>query len=337
MLGTGISLAGQAQAAPVAKAPVPAQLTSVSCVRPTWCMAVGTTFKGVYPANNLAEIWNGASWRLVATPAGAGLATVSCSATWYCLAFGSVDFLKGIKKAPAFRWNGSKWLKIPAPTKPVSVSCASRTLCVTEHSHQQSVETWNGKLWTNTQLCGGGSEHCTADTVCASASLCMTVGWGKTELYNEDALAHIWDGKQWSNSYVPEDGDAGIDSTLFGVSCTAQMCLAVGSPASYEWDDVTKTWHDVTPGSGVKLSGLDVSCGSTTSCMMGGGAWWNGSTWTNTQFAPAPGTNPWYSWVSCKATMCLAVGATTIAHKERPIAQMWNGTAWNATTAPKAP
>jgi hypothetical protein len=300
-------------------------------------MAVGSTIRAHSPAGNLAEIWNGGSWHKVATPAGAGLQSVSCSATWNCLALGRPNPVK----VAVWRWNGSKWRKLPAPQKPqyFDVSCGSRTMCVTEHSHQQSVLTWNGKQWSNTQLCGGGSEHCTVDTSCASASLCMTVGYGKNEYYYKDALVHIWDGKQWSNSFVPEDAQLGPDSTLFWVSCTGQMCLAIGSPVSYEWDTTTKTWHDVTPDNGVALSGADVSCGSSTSCMMvgglqGGNPWWNGSTWTSTQSAPAPGKNPDYLWVSCKATMCLAVGVTTVSGKERPIAQSWNGTAWRATTAP---
>src|SRR6185437_10632303 len=91
LLGAGLGVAGQAQAAqraPAAGGAKQATLLSVSCVRPTWCMAVGNAFGAHNVQQDLAEIWNGTSWRLVATPAGAGLGQVACSATWNCLAFG---------------------------------------------------------------------------------------------------------------------------------------------------------------------------------------------------------------------------------------------------------
>jgi len=98
VLVAGAGAAGPAQAAvaeAAAKPTAPAQFMAVSCVRPTWCMAVGNAFGRYQPAKDLAEIWNGKSWRLVATPAGAGLASVSCASTRYCLAFGTPPVIPG--------------------------------------------------------------------------------------------------------------------------------------------------------------------------------------------------------------------------------------------------
>ncbi|HEY3906982.1 MAG TPA: hypothetical protein VGM14_23960, partial [Streptosporangiaceae bacterium] len=204
VLGTGVGLAGQAQAAPSAGAAKPAILAGVSCVRPSWCMAVGTVFVAHGATQSLSEIWNGTAWHLVASPSGSGLGGVSCSATWYCLALGTQG-----RQTPAFRWNGSKWLKVAEPRGAAgSPSCASRSNCVVGNSYAESVLTWNGSRWTNTQLCGGGpSSRCITSTSCAGASLCMAVGWGLNEIYNSNASAHLWDGKQWSNSLLPNAED----------------------------------------------------------------------------------------------------------------------------------
>lgn len=286
VLGAGVGLAGQAQAAPSAGAAKPAILAGVSCVRPSWCMAVGTTFGAHGVTQNLSEIWNGTAWHLVASPSGSGLGGVSCSATWYCLALGTQG-----GQTPAFRWNGSKWLKIAEPRGAAGPpSCARRSMCVVANSYAESVLTWNGSRWTNTQLCGGGpSSRCITSTSCVSASLCMAVGWGLNEIYNSNDSAHLWDGKQWSNSLLPNAEDEGDDSALYDVSCAGQNCLALGS-SDFEWDNVAKTWQDVTPTNGVNTTARAVSCSSGTDCMAVGAAdnaWWHAGTWTSTNFAPA--------------------------------------------------
>ena len=42
-------------------------LESVSCVSPTWCMAVGTAWTGL-TVRTVTESWNGRAWRLVLSP-----------------------------------------------------------------------------------------------------------------------------------------------------------------------------------------------------------------------------------------------------------------------------
>jgi hypothetical protein len=344
VLGAGVGLAGQAQAAPLvpaapqasaAGAVRPAMLSGVSCVRPSWCLAVGTAFGAHGASQDLAEIWNGTSWRLLASPPGTGLASVACSATWYCLTFG-----RPARETPAFQWNGHKWLKIAEPRGASSVpSCASRTMCVIGNSYSQSVLSWNGKKWTNSQMCGGGaSAVCVTSTACASASLCMAVGAVRNEIYVENASASLWDGKQWANSFLPNAEDGGTYSTLNDVSCAGQSCLALGT-TDYEWDNTTQTWQDVTPTNGVSTLGRALSCSSGTECMVIGydpvNAWWHDGTWTATQFAPS-GKHSLFSAVSCKSGSCVAVGSDYVAGKQGPIAESWNGTAWKLI-APKAP
>ncbi|HET7015597.1 MAG TPA: hypothetical protein VFI65_16890 [Streptosporangiaceae bacterium] len=333
VLGAGIGLAGQAQAAGTAK---PVSLSGVSCVRPTWCMAVGTAFGAHNAAQNLAEIWNGKAWRLVATPAGGGLGGVACSATWYCLAFNDQE-----AKTSALRWNGHKWLKLTAPRgATAAISCVTRTFCIEPNSYAQSVLTWNGKNWTNTQLCGGShSTRCVSSISCASTSLCMAVGSAQNEIYNLNADAEVWDGKQWTTIFPPDALDEGDVSSFGVVSCAGQICLALGSN-NYVWNTATKTWQDANPPSGVAGGGLALSCSSATDCMAMSGfdtqnGRWHDGTWTNTDLAPS-GANSRFAALSCKSGSCLTVGFKFVSGKPRPIAESWNGTAWKLLT-PRAP
>jgi hypothetical protein len=342
LLGAGVGPAAQAQAAP-AGAAKPARLTGVSCVRPSWCLAVGTAFGAHETSQDLAELWNGTSWRLLASPPGNGLDSVACSATWYCLAFGNPVGRKRL--TPAFRWNGSKWLKIAEPRAASGVpSCASRTRCVIGNSFEQSVLSWNGKTWTNSQLCGGGpSEACVQSTACASSSLCLAVGVRQNEIYVQNASAYVWNGKAWEFSFTPNAEDGGSYSDLDPVSCAGQICLALGT-TDYEWDNTTQTWLDVTPPSGADTGLRALSCDSSTDCMSVGfsvgndpdAALWHDGTWTSPQLAPA-GERSGLTAVSCKSGSCVAVGSDFPASgKDHPIAESWNGTAWKLIP-PKAP
>jgi hypothetical protein len=339
VVGAGIGLAGPAQAAGAGAAGTvkSAALSGVSCVRPTWCMAVGSTFGAHGALQDLAEVWNGTSWRLVASPPGTGLAGVSCSATWYCLAIG--DQGKG-HFTPAFQWNGRRWQTIAEPRSASSTpTCASRNNCFVGNSFAQSVLSWNGKTWTNTQLCGGtATARCVTSTSCANASLCMTVGSVENEIYNINASASVWDGKHWSSALPPDGYEEGVDSSQDQVSCAGQSCLAIGT-TDYEWDNTAKTWQNVTPDNGVNPYGRALSCSSGTDCMAvssdHGNPWWHAGTWSYTKFAPS-GKNSVYVAVSCKSGSCVGVGGQDIAGQRTPIAELWDGAAWKLI-APKAP
>ena len=136
----------------------------------------------------------------------------------------------------------------------------------------------------------------------------------------------------------PDALDEGDSTYLSYVSCAGQSCLAVGTD-DYQWDNTSKTWKDVTP-SGFAVGGRGLSCGGPTNCMMVSGqlgnAWWNGSTWAYTQFAPS-GKFAEFMALSCRGSTCLAVGHKTSGGKQQPIAQRWNGAVWQIIAAPKAP
>ena len=144
-------------------------LNGVSCVKATFCIAVGnySTDRDYDPRSSpdtaLAERWDGNRWSLqrVATPRGASyssLSDVSCSSTSACTAVGS-DFGRNLNGILAERWDGKRWTlqRTPrpagSPTARLSgVSCATRTACTAVGQFNNSsqsrtfplIEGWSG-------------------------------------------------------------------------------------------------------------------------------------------------------------------------------------------------
>lgn len=93
----------------------------VSCASPASCLFVGEHFAGQRgPASNLAEAWNGSSWRIVTAtgPAGAAFSAlddVACPTTRFCLAVGFSGPAR-IFQDTAYTWiNGTTWRRITVP------------------------------------------------------------------------------------------------------------------------------------------------------------------------------------------------------------------------------
>jgi hypothetical protein len=88
-------------------------LTSVSCPKPTRCIAAGGYLSPSGKAFVLAEQWNGTAWRRLVSirspdPAFNYLYGVSCPAAARCVAVGE----QGIQLTSAYRWNGARWLML---------------------------------------------------------------------------------------------------------------------------------------------------------------------------------------------------------------------------------
>jgi hypothetical protein len=95
----------------------PPGLQSVSCPAASGCMAVGSYLTGrrleSLSGHNLAEAWNGRTWRIVRTVGpGGGLASASCTRPRRCMAVGQARTL-----TMAEIWNGLLWrlLRTPNP------------------------------------------------------------------------------------------------------------------------------------------------------------------------------------------------------------------------------
>lgn len=94
-------------------------ITAVSCARPPACMAVGNYVARVGSrdeAFNVAEIWNGTSWRRLPTAGpGGGLTDVSCTSKSRCMAVGLSPARAAGTNVLAERWNGRRWHLLATP------------------------------------------------------------------------------------------------------------------------------------------------------------------------------------------------------------------------------
>ncbi len=115
------------------------QLFWVSCPAADSCMAVGTYVKTSGEGVNLAEQWNGTSWRILPTPNPSGIALsgllgVACTSASACTAVGASTTTTGAVRAVAEEWNGTSWSMQPTPSLAGgsalnSVSCTSASAC----------------------------------------------------------------------------------------------------------------------------------------------------------------------------------------------------------------
>jgi hypothetical protein len=196
----------------------------------------------------LAEVWNGVSWKIRATPNPAGASNsyfqgVSCMSATSCIAVGYSEDTLGDSVALAEVWNGAKWT-IKATPDPIatnnsylfSVSCASSTTCTAVGDFYITAagvygalsEAWNGATWTIQKTPNpAGSSDGLDGVSCTSAISCVAVGYSVVTSSN-GALVEVWNGATWAIQKTPRPA-SGSD-TLSGVSCTSSTtCTAVGN------------------------------------------------------------------------------------------------------------
>ena len=270
------------------------QLYGVSCVKASYCVAVGYSQGSSGAAQTVALLWNGKHWTLMTTPdEGTGdniLASVDCTSASNCVAVGSTDTLAD---SLVETWNGTAWTMIPSPTP-------------------------------------AGDGAYLAGVSCVDASSCMAVGNASTGGNSYVALAEVWDGTSWSVTPTPTVG-TGSDF-LYGVSCTsADACVAVGvadpPDVGENWSMLSESWDgtswSVIPGYGTNQIGNGVSCTDATTCEEGG-QYYDGDNYlasalgltsggwsdTDSQDNPNPAThdNEFYGMSCASAGMCVAVG-----------------------------
>jgi hypothetical protein len=249
---------------------------------------------------NLAETWNGTTWRVQAIPTpkgstGSSLFAVSCTSASACTAVGDYGNAAGRVLAEAERWNGTTWRIQPLP-RPAKV----------------------------TQLFG---------VSCPAARACTTVGYQNTGTGDAQPLAEAWNGTKWHVQAVPLPRKA-PGGTLSAVSCTApSACTATGTNFSTTGPTLAERWNGTswrvqptpnppnftTSREEPALNG--VSCTSATACTAtgqyapGGNAAyfleaWNGRGWRLvTAPHPVGFAQGALNGISCAPTRCTAVGA----------------------------
>jgi hypothetical protein len=275
--------------------------TGASCASATACTAVGATIgKATHRGVNLAEAWNGTTWRVqaIATPkgsTGSSLFAVSCTSPSACTTVGNYNKAGGRVLAVAERWNGKTWRIQPLP-QPAKVS----------------------------ELFG---------VSCPAARACTAVGYQNNGTGDAQPLAEAWNGTTWHIQGVPLPRKA-PGGALSGVSCTSpSACTATGTNFGVRHPTLAERWNGkswriqptpnpanfTTSREQVALNG--VSCSSATACTAtgqyapGGQAAyfleaWNGRSWRLvTAPLPAGFAQGALNGISCVLARCTAVGA----------------------------
>ena len=278
-----------------------ASLTGVSCPSATACTAVGSAFvKATRRSVNLAEAWNGTSWRVQAIPAPKGAANsllfgVSCTSPTACTAVGYYNNTAGRAVAQAERWNGTTWrlqvVPMPASMELFGVSCSAARACTAVGYRTGTggtgplAEAWNGTRWHAQAVpLPHGSPGGILDAVsCTSPRACTATGANFTT--TGPTLAERWNGTRWRVQPAPYPANSGLsreEVQLNAVSCTsATACTASGAYA---------------PG-GHPAYFLEA---------------WNGRSWRLvTAPHPAGFVQGALNGVSCALARCTAVGAWT--------------------------
>ena len=347
-------------------------LSGVSCISASDCIAVGNSVNGSDSYLTLAEIWNGATWKIQPTTNPGSynvLYGVSCHSADNCTAVGQND--TGAYNTFVETWNGSTWNTVSSPNPSgaeesllAGVSCSSAHECTAVGWFENSsfaeltlVEVWNGSTWKiqSSPNPGGDTDSDMQAVSCSSAHDCFAVGSSVNGSGSRIALVERWNGSKWKTSSSPKP-----KGELDGVSCaSAAACTAVGWHQNGSRENrfgpattLSETWNGSTwkirpaPSSGQsELTG--VSCSSADSCMAVG--WsensastfvtlaqsWNGTSWT-VQSTPNPSSDSALSGVSCSsATACTAVGsALDGSGNQTMLVERWNGTSWTIQPTP---
>jgi len=282
-------------------------LDSVSCVGPTFCLAVGSKGGG------LAEAWDGTSWTqvTVAIPSNVNalvvLYSVSCVSTTLCEVLGT-GYDINVPVVFGDQWNGSSLSLVPAATPNVSsnsvvgatgMDCVSATWCIAvggtnliNTTTTPFAELWNGSSWSlmsTLVVPGGVTGSYLASVSCAGAAFCQAVGQVNGSTHSQN-LIEKWDGSQWTLTPNVPNTSPNLDQGLRGVSCFSETtCSAVGlalatsdpSPATLALGWNGSSWSIVnnTPNQGTMQTTLaGVSCVTDWTCIAVG------------KYTPGPGT-----------------------------------------------
>jgi hypothetical protein len=298
--------------APISHHSLPADLVSVSCVDPRFCLVLnGHGAVQRYDGHRLrrsVRVVPGQGWLYSRD------GDIDCLSRTFCLA--ASDQRAGASQWAAF--DGHRWRHDSLGTMdpPSSVSCSDRRHCaVTFDSTALS--------WQRGRISARDLGSSLADVSCPASGHCVAVGEGpRSWRYN---------GTRWHPLTQPLAPVPGPSS--FGISCTSpRWCLAVNGAHDWSYDGSTWLRGPDLPAFTEPVTGRQaVSCSAPNACMAlantGELSAYDGSSWSTPFHAPG-------GWedVACGApTFCIAVGHTSTDPGEGSSAVMtWDGTSWSA-------
>lgn len=299
-----------------------AQVSQVSCRSKGDCVAVGY-YVGPDSRDtvNLAEEWNGTSWRIIlpikpAYARSAFLNDVSCSNSAGCIAVGGYAGPSGNGRALAELWVRGRWQLLPVPVPPGAraselngISCGSRH-CMAVGAYKDAsghiltlAARLSGSSWRLLRPANSSQPITVLDNVsCQAATQCMAVGffYGSRQV----PFTELWAHGRWR----PRPAGGLAAGVLTGISCPGPArCIAVGSaagkPVAITWAGARWRVVRAAGASGRQASELNqLSCRTQTIRCIAVGAWykpgtlagrlalasaWNGRTWES-MAAPNP-------------------------------------------------
>lgn len=302
----------------------------VSCSSAASCLFVGDHWAGSNGAGaNLAEAWNGSSWRIVAAgrPAGASysyLDDVACPASKFCLVIGGAGTSSSRYHNTAYTWtDGTTWRQVPVPdpagarnSELSGLACFDAGHCMAVGNYTSATghylpfaARWADGRWRILAIpaIAGQSLIIPQGISCPTANECVAAGQtvDNTKQQYYHAFAELWSGGTWHLSTL-----RAAPSGFEGTSCpSAGQCFATG----YTYPSVTGYAHQL----------IETR---------------NGRTWTTQQPAQTTGLGGNLMHVSCvSATFCEAVGYSYIPGKsnsDAAITEVWNGHRWLRQTTP---
>lgn len=199
----------------VAKGSVGGFLTGVSCTSDVFCAAVGgQALPNVGGTINLAETWNGRTWRVRRTPHVAKFDTVleavSCASPDLCMAGGAP--VAGLRPPMTsyLLWRHGRWRTLRAdrelagpPDVPAGFSCPTVTRCVgTEYglnSTHSAALTWIGGRTLGVHRVRQPAIGALFSISCPQPARCIAVGgFGRGAGTRNGAFSELWNGRRWS-------------------------------------------------------------------------------------------------------------------------------------------
>jgi hypothetical protein len=332
------------------------KLSSVSCVSPVHCVAVGYGPYGI----PVGVLWNGRAWTFmpwIANRRTISTNAVSCVTATYCVVAGDANFTD--RSGAALLWNGTSWRRLgpalPAGADSIdfsSISCVSTTACLAVGSYQIGTaaypvaESWNGSTWTIYSVPLGIVSLVSVS--CPKADLCLADGTGDVTGHAQEPATVRWNGSRLTALATPSPG--GLLPALSGISCaSAASCVAVGitnvdAPFAEQWTAKAGWALLHVPA----LAGLfAVSCPKPTACLATGDYFnaefwgdatvlsWDGSTW----HVIRQDRTDVLDGVSCPdRSACLATGVyLSTSDGVAALAEAWNGRGWRQASPPDVP
>jgi hypothetical protein len=191
---------------------------SISCPRPTFCMAGGGVIGGPQDGAGVVASWNGVAWSGVQVvlpdiPADpkTQISSMTCTSATFCVA--------GDQNERTLQWDGKNWSS-PKGLKDLgdsfAVSCTSRTFCLAFGSVTNATLTWNGRSWRYRDFDGINDYGVVS---CRSPVNCVAVdGVGQAQRWNANGWEQVATVEQ-----VPQD-------FVQAISCSSDgFCEAVTS------------------------------------------------------------------------------------------------------------